>query len=133
MNHFNLTIMKFHFFVILLLITIGFISCNSDLPIPNNINIVGRWVARDIADTLTFDSNTSIVYHSNASLHNEQYQYQLKEDSITLIYAGSDDYYSPPTTHLYYMNKEYLSIDFKNTRCYGFSQKVINYLRINNN
>jgi hypothetical protein len=125
--------MKFHFFVILLFIAIGFISCNSDLPVPDNINIVGRWVARDSADTLTFDASTGIAYHSNASIHNEQYKYQLKEDSLTLIYTGAEDYYSPPTTHLYYMNKEYLSIDFQKTRCYGFSQKVINYLRLNNN
>ncbi|MDP4203353.1 MAG: hypothetical protein Q8861_11710 [Bacteroidota bacterium] len=125
--------MKFQFCAILLLIAIGFIGCNSDLPIPNNINIVGRWIARDTSDTLTFDASTGMVYHSNASIHNEQYKYQLKEDSITLIYAGSEDNYSPPTTHLYYMNKEYLSIDFKNTRCYGFSQKVMNFLRTNNN
>lgn len=125
--------MTFNYSLVALFLFIGLMSCNNDIPIPPDAeNIIGQWISTDKSDTLEFDIAGKSMYHSCATVHNVPYTYQLHADSITLAYKGTADVNTRPTTHLYYMNGEYLSIDFKKTTCYGFSRCVINYLRLNN-
>jgi hypothetical protein len=125
--------MTFNYSLVALFLFIGVMSCNNDTPIPPDAeNIIGQWISTDKSDTLEFDIANKSMYHSCAAVHNEPYTYQLYADSLTLTYKGTGKANTCPTTHLYYMNGEYLSIDFQKTTCYGFSKCVINYFRLNN-
>ena len=132
MDNLILTSMKPYYYIVFLLIFNVLTSCNSNLPVPNKLNIVGQWISIDRSDTLRFDGTTGNMYHSCASARNNQFTYQLSEDSITLTYDGIINEDLLPTTHLYYINGDYLSIDFKKIACFGFSRKVINYIRLSN-
>lgn len=103
-------------------------NCSKDDSDSKQIEL-GVWISTDKKDTLEFISQTNFN-KSNPLLQDENYDYKLlSKDSIRIGYRGRLFIDIEPTHHKYTLAGNEMTIDFTNTFCFGFDEKVITYIQ----
>ncbi len=87
-----------------------------------------HWLREKDGKMLYFESDKNIVYVYDifSSAHftqQSQYNFTIKDEKITLQYAGPYYIYVKPSTHSIKLKNDELTIDFTNG-CYGFEKEV---------
>jgi hypothetical protein len=81
---------------------------------------IGVWISFDQVDTLDFETDEDF-YKSNIYMRHHHYKYYYMEDSITINYSGINYINVLPSSHIYEIKDNILTIDFTNG-CYGFDR-----------
>jgi hypothetical protein len=108
-------------------------SCAKDENI-NKDKILGTWVSSENTLTVNFLDYSNLNQYgetkpSDLKMGSNHYKYEIDNDSITIQYSGKVYIYVRPTTHRYWLNGNFLTIDFSNKPCYGFGFEAINFTR----
>lgn len=117
-----------YIFPALLLLTL--ISCEGSF---HDGRFLGTWVSTDNLvltnnpDTLTF-ANEDFFSKSLGDNMQHPYKYSYDENSITILYYGTNLVLVQSTTHSYNLKNNELIIDFSNGS-YGFDSKKITYIK----
>ena len=113
-----------------LLITVSFcivISCEND-SIPNS-KFIGSWkILSPINDTIVF-KNESIFTRKFPDGIDHSFIYSHDNESITIQYKGPNMIGVQPSTHVYELKNNELTIDFSNG-CYGFDREIYHLTKL---